>query len=108
MNCIPTGLDAVLDEYFGNEPLGAGLTYTLITSYDSQNRQPVFFKRFPCAVPGNRGADPAHCVFRSQRLGKAGWLAPLLSCMFDRAADAAHYQIKMFIASQPPKAGPNL
>jgi hypothetical protein len=34
----------VLEEYFGNEPLGAALTHILITSYDIQNRQPVFFK----------------------------------------------------------------
>ena len=38
------GLETVLDEFFGNEPLGAGLTHTLITSYDIQNRQSVSFK----------------------------------------------------------------
>ena len=38
------GLETVLDEFFGNEPLGAGLTHTLITSYDIQNRQPVFLE----------------------------------------------------------------
>jgi hypothetical protein len=32
--------------------------------------------------------------------GKAGWLAPLLSCMFDGAADAANYQMKMFLGNQ--------
>lgn len=38
------GLMAVLDDYFGNEPLGAALTRVLITSYDIQNREPLFFK----------------------------------------------------------------
>lgn len=32
--------------------------------------------------------------------GKAGWLIPLLSCMFDGAADAAHCQMKMFLGNQ--------
>jgi uncharacterized protein len=32
--------------------------------------------------------------------GKAGWLAPLLGCMFDGAADAANYQMKMFLGSR--------
>jgi hypothetical protein len=64
------GLDAVLEEYFGNEPLGAALTHTLISSYDIQNRQPVFFTRFLCPVPGNRGVGPAHRFCRSQGLGQ--------------------------------------
>jgi len=64
------GLDAVLEEYFGNEPLSAALTHTLITSYDIQNRQPVFFTRFLSPVPGKRGADPAHRVCRSKGLGQ--------------------------------------
>ena len=38
------GLEKILDEYFGDDPLGAGLTRTLITSYDIQNREPLFFK----------------------------------------------------------------
>ena len=38
------GLEEVLDEYFGDEPLGACLTNTLITAYDIQNREPVFLK----------------------------------------------------------------
>jgi len=38
------GLDKVLEEYFGNEPLGAALADVLITSYDIQNREPHFFK----------------------------------------------------------------
>lgn len=31
---------------------------------------------------------------------QAGWLAPLLGCMFDGAADAANYQMKMFPGNQ--------
>ncbi len=63
------GLDAVLDEYFGNEPLGAALTNTLITSYDIQNRQLVFFKIQPtirskcfwaAGMSGCRPACPWH------------------------------------------------
>jgi patatin-like phospholipase/acyl hydrolase len=38
------GLEKVLEEYFGNEPLGMALTDVLITSYDIQNREPHFFK----------------------------------------------------------------
>lgn len=38
------GLEEVLEEYFSNEPMGACLTPTLISSYDIQNRTPVFFK----------------------------------------------------------------
>jgi patatin-like phospholipase/acyl hydrolase len=38
------GLEEVLEEYFGNEPLGASLKNILITSYDIQNREPYFFK----------------------------------------------------------------
>jgi patatin-like phospholipase/acyl hydrolase len=38
------GLENVLEEYFGNEPLGASLTDCLITSYDIQLREPHFFK----------------------------------------------------------------
>jgi predicted acylesterase/phospholipase RssA len=31
--------------------------------------------------------------------GKAGWLLPLLSCMFDGVSDAANYQMKELLAS---------
>jgi patatin-like phospholipase/acyl hydrolase len=50
------GLDAVLDEYFGNEPLGAALTHTLIPSYDIQNRQPVFSPAISLCCPWERGS----------------------------------------------------
>lgn len=32
--------------------------------------------------------------------GKIGWLTPLLGCMFDGAADAANYQMKMFLGNR--------
>jgi patatin-like phospholipase/acyl hydrolase len=38
------GLEAVLQEYFQDEPLGAALTLVLISSYDIHNREPYFFK----------------------------------------------------------------
>jgi hypothetical protein len=159
------GLDAVLEEYFGNEPLGAALTHTLITSYDIQNRQPVFFKSWreehrsvqmthaaratsaaptyfePALVPVGGATralidggvfinSPSVSAYAEAKKifpeesdffvlslgtgelirpiafaeakdwGKAGWLAPLLSCMFDGAADAANYQMKMFLGDQ--------
>jgi hypothetical protein len=159
------GLDAVLDEYFGNEPLGAALTHTLITSYDIQNRQPVFFKSWreehrsvqmkhaaratsaaptyfePALVPVGGATralidggvfinSPSVSAYAEAKKifpeetdffvlslgtgelirpiafaeakdwGKAGWLAPLLSCMFDGAADAANYQMKMFLGNR--------
>ena len=38
------GLEKVLSEYFGDEPLDAALTNVLVSSYDIQNREPCFFK----------------------------------------------------------------
>lgn len=38
------GLEHSLDEYFGNEPIGASLTKVVITSYDIHNREPLFIK----------------------------------------------------------------
>lgn len=38
------GIENVLEEYFGDDPLGSGLTKTLITRYDIQNREPLFLK----------------------------------------------------------------
>ena len=38
------GLEEVLQDYFAEEPLGSALTKVLITSYDIQNRAPLFFK----------------------------------------------------------------
>ncbi len=38
------GLESILEEYFGEEPIGDGLTRTLVTCYDIQNREPLFIK----------------------------------------------------------------
>jgi hypothetical protein len=32
--------------------------------------------------------------------GKAGWLLPLLSCMFDGMADAADHQMRLFLGER--------
>ena len=40
--------------------------------------------------------------------GKVGWLAPLLSCMFDGVADAADYQMKMFLGNRYIRLQTNL
>jgi uncharacterized protein len=37
-----------------------------------------------------------------------GWLAPLLSCMFDGAADAGNYQMKMFLGNRYIRLQTNL
>ena len=39
-----TGLEKVLDQYFGGQRMGDGCTKTLITCYDIQNREPLFLK----------------------------------------------------------------
>jgi predicted acylesterase/phospholipase RssA len=159
------GLEKILAEYFSDDPLGAGLTKTLITSYDIHNRQPLFLKSWreeyrsvkmkdaarattaaptyfepaPTAVGGlskflidggvfiNSPAVSAYAeatrIFpedeeffvlslgtgelirpipyaEAKDWGKAGWLAPLLSCMFDGVADAANYQMRMFLGDK--------
>lgn len=38
------GLETVLDDYFSDQPMGAGLTPTLIPSYDIQGRTPLFLR----------------------------------------------------------------
>ncbi|MFO0523196.1 MAG: patatin-like phospholipase family protein [bacterium] len=155
------GLETVLEEYFGDEALGAALVNTIVTTYDIQNREPLFFKSWkdehlsvqmkhiaratsaaptyfePALVPVGGATKAlvdggvfinspsvsafaeARRIFPNEELfvlslgtgelirpiaygeakgwGKAGWLLPLLSCMFDGVADAAHYQMKMFL-----------
>ena len=39
------GLEAVLEEYFGDVPLSEAVTETLVTSYELETRQPWFFAR---------------------------------------------------------------
>lgn len=159
------GLERILDEYFGDDTVGAGLTRTLITSYDIQNREPVFLKSWqeeyrslqikhaaratsaaptyfePALVPigGATKAlidggvfinSPSVSAYAEARRifpeesdffvlslgtgelirpisyaeakdwGKAGWLVPLLSCMFDGVSDASNYQMKMFLGEK--------
>jgi len=38
------GLETILEDFFGSEILGSALKDVLISSYDIQNREPVFFK----------------------------------------------------------------
>jgi hypothetical protein len=38
-----SGLETVLDEYFGDQPMGDGLTDVMVSSYDIQAREPYFF-----------------------------------------------------------------
>ncbi|WP_323972174.1 patatin-like phospholipase family protein [Aeromonas hydrophila] len=159
------GIERVLEEYFGDDPLGSGLTKTLITSYDIQNREPLFIKSWreeyrsvqmkhaaratsaaptyfePALVPigGAMKAlidggvfinSPAVSAYAEAKKifsdeseffvlslgtgelirpisfaeakdwGKPGWLAPLLSCMFDGVSDAVNYQMKMFVGEK--------
>ncbi len=54
-----TGLEGVLEDYFGDEPLGSCLTRTLITSYDIENRQPLFFKSWK---PSHRSVLMRHAA----------------------------------------------
>ncbi len=39
-----SGLETVLDEYFGDQPVGDGLTDVMVSTYDIQARKPFFFK----------------------------------------------------------------
>ncbi|TVQ21772.1 MAG: patatin [Leptolyngbya sp. DLM2.Bin15] len=156
------GLEEILDMYFGDDLLGSGLTRTLITSYDIENREPLFFKSWreefgsvlmkhaaratsaaptyfePALIPiGNTkkalvdggvfiNSPSVSAYVEAKRLfpeehdffvlslgtgeltraipysqakdwGKASWLLPLLSCVFDGVVDAAHYQMNMLL-----------
>lgn len=156
------GIERVLKDYFGDEPLGASLTKVLISSYDIQNRTPLFFKSWrdefrevpmryvaratsaaptyfePAKVPVGGATkilvdggvfinSPSVSAYAEARRifpdetdffvlsigtgelirpisydeakdwGKAGWLLPLLDCMFDGVSDAADYQMNSFL-----------
>lgn len=157
------GLESVLQEYFGEAPLEQSVTLTLLTSYDIEAREPVFFKSWkpehgcipmkmvaratsaaptyfePAMVEVDRTPRPlvdggvfintpsvsayaeALRLFpreeffmvslgtgeltepfkyaQARNWGKVGWLVPLLSCMFDGMADAANYQMGMFLGA---------
>lgn len=159
------GLENVLDDFFGDEPLGAGLTRTLVTTYDIQERRPLFLKSWkddhravkmkqaaratsaaptyfePALTPigGSTHALVDGGVFinspsvsayvealrifpeetdffvlsigtgelirpieyqEARSWGKAGWLLPLLGCMFDGVSDAADYQMRRLIGEK--------
>ncbi|MFM9913729.1 MAG: patatin-like phospholipase family protein [Methylophilaceae bacterium] len=159
------GIENILEEYFGDEPIGSGLTKTLVTCYDIQNREPLFLKSWrseygsvqmkhaaratsaaptyfePALVPIgssikaivdggvfiNSPSVSAYVeairIFPEEKdffvlslgtgelirpieyseakdWGKAGWLMPLLSCMFDGVSDAANYQMNMLLGEK--------
>lgn len=155
------GLERVLEEYFGNEPMGSALRHTMVTCYDIQNREPVFLKswhekhkslemRFasratsaaptyfePALTPiggavralidggvfiNNPAVSayvealrlyPGEDIFvvslgtgelirpipytEAKDWGKAGWMLPVLDCMFDGVSDAADYQLTQLL-----------
>lgn len=167
------GIERVLEEYFGDDPLGSCLTKTLIASYDIQNREPVFLKSWreeyrsvqmkhaaratsaaptyfePALVhiggatkalvdggvfinsPSVSAYAEAKKIFPSENeffvlslgtgelvrpisyaeakdWGKAGWLVPLLNCMFDGVSDAANYQMQTLLGERYIRLQTNL
>ena len=156
------GLERLLDEYFGSDVLGDCLVNTIVTSYDIQNRAPVFLKSwrkkhsnvlmkdaaratsaaptyFEPALVNIEGEDkalidggvfinsPSVSAFaeairifpketdffvlslgtgkqtrpitykEAKNWGKAEWMLPVMSCMFDGVSDAADYQMKKLL-----------
>jgi patatin-like phospholipase/acyl hydrolase len=155
------GLEGVLHHYLGDSLLCDALTHTMVTAYDIERRQTIFFKswreRFEhiSCVQACRATSAAPTYFEpaivdlddaeralidggvfinspavsayaealklfpgeefqmlslgtgeltrkipiedSRTWGKAGWLMPLLSCMFDGMADAADHQMRLFL-----------
>lgn len=157
------GLESVLKDYFENEPLGAALKNVMVTTYDIQNREPMFLKSWhpkhkslemrlagratsaaptyfePALTPvagsvkalidggvfiNNPAVSayvealrlfPGEEVFvlslgtgelvrpiafnEAKDWGKAGWMLPVLDCMFDGVSDAANYQLNLLLDS---------
>jgi len=157
-------LEAVLHHYLGDSLLSESLTHVMVTSYDIERRQTVFFKSWRDRFENVRALEacratsaaptyfePAHVdldggvrtlvdggvfinspavsayaeaikLFPGEDFqllslgtgeltrtihkedadgwGKAGWLLPLLSCMFDGMADAADHQMRLFLGEQ--------
>ncbi|WP_300424863.1 patatin-like phospholipase family protein [uncultured Thalassolituus sp.] len=155
------GIEKVLEEYLGHEPLGAALNNVMITSYDLGNRKPLFFKSWktsfyqtemrhvaratsaaptyfePALIPTcgslaalidggvfiNNPAVSAYAealkLFPGEDIrvlsigtgelirpidhgeacdwGKAGWMLPVLDCVFDGVSNAADYQMEQFL-----------
>lgn len=158
------GIENVLQEYFGGASLDSGLVKTLITTYDIQNREPLFLKSWrqehatvlmrdaaratsaaptyfePALVPVSNAVRAlvdggvfinspsvsayaeARKLFPNEEIlvvslgtgeltrpiphdeakgwGKAGWLLPVLGCVFDGVADAADYQMAMLLGDR--------
>ena len=166
------GLEKVLDDYFGEEPLKDALTKTLISCYDISARKPLFLKSWKKNHGSVKMKDAARatssaptyfeptqiCIESEMRTlidggvfintpvvsayaeakrilldkknkksrnvsnifvlslgtgkrtreikyqdakdwGKAEWLSPVLSCIFDGVSDAAHYQMDKFLGT---------
>lgn len=157
-------LEGVLHHYLGDALLKDSLCNVMVTAYDIERRQTVFFKswhrRFDhiTALEACRATSAAPTYFEPARLeldgavqslidggifinspaisayaealklfpgetfqmlslgtgeltrripqeeasgwGKAGWLLPLLSCMFDGMADAADHQMGLFLGDR--------
>uniref|UniRef100_Q3ANS2 Patatin family protein n=1 Tax=Chlorobium chlorochromatii (strain CaD3) TaxID=340177 RepID=Q3ANS2_CHLCH len=167
------GIEHVLDDYFGDDPLSSCITKSLVTCYDIQNREPLFLKSWreeyqsvlmkhaaratsaaptyfePALIPigGATKALVDGAVYintpsvsayaealklfedeqdffvlslgtgelirpisydKSKNWGKAEWVVPLLSCMFDGMADAANYQMKMLLDDKYVRLQTNL
>jgi patatin-like phospholipase/acyl hydrolase len=167
------GIEHVLDDYFGDDPLSSCITKSLVTCYDIQNREPLFLKSWreeyqsvlmkhaaratsaaptyfePALIPigGATKALVDGAVYintptvsayaealklfedeqdffvlslgtgelirpisydKSKNWGKAEWVVPLLSCMFDGMADAADYQMKMLLDDKYVRLQTNL
>lgn len=56
------GIDAVLEQYFGNDLLGSCLTHTIVTSYDIENRKPMFLKSWRAEHQSVRVVDAARAT----------------------------------------------
>ena len=157
-------LEAVLHHYLGDSLLSDSLTNVMVTAYDIERRETVFFKswrdRFEQvrALEACRATSAAPTYFEPAHVdlddgvrtlvdggvfinspsvsayaeaiklfpgedfqmlslgtgeltrtihkedadgwGKAGWLLPLLSCMFDGMADAADHQMRLFLGER--------
>lgn len=157
------GLEGVLHHYLGDSLLCQALAPTMVTAYDIERRETIFFKswreRFNhiSCVQACRATSAAPTYFEpalidldeqeralidggvfinspsvsayaealklfpgeefqmlslgtgeltrkipiedSRTWGKAGWLMPLLSCMFDGMADAADHQMRLFLGN---------
>lgn len=159
------GLESVLETYFGEQKMEESRTKVVVTAYDIERREPIFFKswkdewkrlpirlvsRATSAAPtyfepasfdvnGEKRAfvdggvfinNPAMSAYIEAKKvfpeeqdfmvvsigtgelirkipyedakdwGKAGWMLPVLSCMFDGVSDAVNYQLKQLLGDR--------